>query len=308
MKIGILEPVDFSEAAIKELSQYGELEKFDGHNLNQFLKDKEVLFIRLNYDINKAFLNQAPCLKYICSPTTGLNHIDLDYCKQKAVAIISLKGEIDFLETIRATPEHTLGLILALKRNYRSAFLNTNNSIWDRNLYRGFEIYGSHIGIIGLGRVGKILSKYLTCMGAHVAYYDINPNVNDEDIKKYSSIPALISSCDTIVLCSSYLEENGVIINQEEIALLKKKYFINTARAELTNETYLSQMALEGHFKGIAVDVIQGEQSTQENLKKWILAADSFNVIITPHIGGATYTSMNRTEEFIELQLKKLIG
>jgi lactate dehydrogenase-like 2-hydroxyacid dehydrogenase len=66
-------------------------------------------------------------------------------------------------------------------------------------------------------------------------------------------------------------------------------------------------MTLEGHFKGIATDVIQNEQSTQVNLKNWLEASEKFNVIITPHIGGATYSSMSRTEDFIASKLAYLI-
>ena len=299
MKIGILEPADFSNIACHKLSKIGSIESYSGEKLEEFLSNKEIIFVRLNFDINKDFLEAAPKLKYVCSPTTGLNHIDVNYCQSKGIEIISLKGETDFLNTIRATPEHTLGLILALKRNYNFAFLKSDNSDWNRNPYRGYEIYGSKIGIIGFGRVGKILSSYLKNMGASVAYFDINKDIQEEGVHKFDSKESLIDACETVVLCSSYTVEYGSIINEKEIDALENKYFINTARAELTNEAYLSQRALEGHFKGIAIDVIQNEQSAQNNLKSWLEAADKYNVIVTPHIGGATYSSMNRTEEFI---------
>ena len=303
MKIGILEPADFSSIASHKLSKIGSIENYSGEKLEEFLSNKEIIFVRLNFDINKGFLEAGPNLKYICSPTTGLNHIDVNYCQSKGIEIISLKGETDFLNTIRATPEHTLGLILALKRNYNFAFLKTDNSEWNRNPYRGYEIYSSKIGIVGFGRVGKILSSYLKNMGASVAFYDINKDIQEEGVHKFDSIESLIDACETVVLCSSYTVEYGSIINEKEIDALKNKYFINTARAELTNEAYLSQRALEGHFKGIAIDVIQNEQSAQNNLKSWLEAADKYNVIVTPHIGGATYSSMNRTEEFISDKL-----
>ena len=81
MKIGILEPSDFSEQAIKSINTIGRVECFDGKNLSTFVKDKTVLFVRLNIHINKALLASAKVLKYICSPTTGLNHIDTEYCQ-----------------------------------------------------------------------------------------------------------------------------------------------------------------------------------------------------------------------------------
>lgn len=303
MKIGILEPDGFSTDAIEALSRIAQVEVYKGGDVLRFVKDKNVLFIRLNIEINRTLIDSAPALQFICSPTTGLNHIDAVYCQKKHIEIISLKGEFRFLKTIRATPEHTLGLILALKRHYKDAFLNAQNAEWNRDPFRGYEVFNSKVGIIGLGRVGKILSTFLKPMGAEIGFYDPDPSKHKNKLIKFDSIAALIKASDTIVLCSSYDFKTGSIIGKPEIEAMKGKYFINTARAELTDESTLVRKAASGHFKGIAVDVIQDEQGTQKNLKNWLSAAESHNVIITPHIGGATYSSMCRTEEFISDKL-----
>jgi D-3-phosphoglycerate dehydrogenase len=158
------------------------------------VSDKHILFVRLKYFIGADLLKTVPNLLYICSPTTGLNHIDIEYCVSKNIKIISLKGENDFLKNIKATPEHTLGLIIALYRNYSRAFQNTNNINWNRENYRGNEINGSKIGFIGLGRVAKIVSQYLKAMGAQLAYFDINNNVipDSSEIKFNSAQPVIV--------------------------------------------------------------------------------------------------------------------
>ncbi len=305
MKIGILEPSDFSSKAIKRLTKLGQVSLFDGKHLDTFVKDKEVLFVRLNFDINKALLSKAKKLRYICSPTTGLNHIDTVYCNKHGIEIISLKGETAFLRTIRATPEHTLGVLISLNRNYKSAFLNTKNSVWNREPYKGFEIYNSKVGIIGMGRVGSILSKYLNAMGAKVGYYDINSKIKIDNAKAYKTKSALIKWADSIVLSANFDSNQGEIIGSKELELMKGKTFINTARAELTDENLLVKLASKGHFKALALDVIREEQSSQKNLETILKATQKYNIIITPHIGGATFTSMERTEEFIT---KKLVN
>ncbi len=299
MKIGILEPSDFSEIALSKLRIAGTLALFDGKDLNRFVKDKTVLFVRLNIHINADLLSNAKKLKYICSPTTGLNHIDTEYCQKHGISIISLKGETNFLNTIRATPEHTLGLILALRRNYTKAFLTLKHSEWNREPFKGYEIYKSKIGIIGYGRVGKILANFLIAMGAEVSIYDIKVVKATKNLKIFKSMDKLITWSDTIVLCASYDINFGQIIHEKELNAMAGKYFINTARAELTDEKVLVKLAKQGHFKGLAVDVITEEQSSQKHLQKLLKAAKLQNIIITPHIGGATYTSMCRTEEFI---------
>ncbi len=308
MKIGILETDSFSKKAIQSIQNLGDVEQFQGGDINEFVSDKDILFVRLKYEIKSQTIKSALHLKYICSPTTGLNHIDLIAAASRNIKIISLKGEIEFLETIRATPEHSLGLLLALKRNYNRAFLNSVNSNWNRDAYRGYEIYGSKVGIIGLGRVGKILASYLLAMGAECLYFDIADKRDNGSIQKSSSIESLIAESDTVFLCCSYTPGSEFVIGKTEIDAMKGLYFINTARAELTDEPYLLEKAKQGHFKGLAIDVLQNEQSEENLLSEWLLAESSNNILITPHIGGATYTSMERTEEFIAKKLLEEIA
>lgn len=305
MKIGVLEPDHFSLKAIELLSKYGEVFLYDGIDLQGFLSDKTALFCRLKYFFNKDILQYAPKLKWICSPTTGLNHIDFEYCERNAIKIISLKGETNFLNTIAATPEHTLGLILALYRNYSSAFLNNQNKSWDREKNRGFEIKGSKIGLIGYGRVARLTSTYLNAMGAEIGFCDLKePDLVNAKLLSFSTIQELIEFSDCIVLTASYIPENGVVLTKEMFEYMKGKYFVNTARAELTDEMALLELLhIGGYFKGVAIDVLQNEQSENNNLSELLTLTRNNNLIITPHIGGATFDSMKRTEEFIAQKL-----
>lgn len=307
MEIGILEPSDFSAVAIKNLNNIGIVTKFNGEDLSLFLMGKEVVFIRLGHVISKEFLEMAKKLRYICTPTTGLNHIDLKECKARDIQVISLKGEMSFLSTIRATPEHTFGLTLSLLRNYKHAFLTTNNKSWDRDKYKGYELYNNTVGIVGFGRVGKILSKYFQAFDCSVVFYDIDTSLREENNSvRAGSVSKLIDISNIVILSASYSKESHQFFNRKIIDELKGKYFINTARGELIDESYLIHQISEGHFKGVALDVIQNEQS-QGNKDKLILASQNKNCIITPHISGATFTSMYRTEEFISLKLCSLV-
>ena len=308
MQIGILEPSDFSETAIEKLDNVGQVSKFSGDDLSKFLMEKDVLFIRLGYVISKDFINMAKKLKYLCTPTTGLNHIDLHECEARDVEVISLKDEIDFLTTIRATPEHTFGLTLSLLRNYKYCFLSDNNNSWNRDKFKGFELYKNTIGIVGFGRVGKLLSKYFQAFGSTVFFFDINASIKEENnAVRVSSLTKLIEMSNIVILSASYSESNYEFFNKKLIDSLKGKYFINTARGELVDESYLIDKISIGHFRGVALDVVQNEQS-QGNKEKLILASQNQNCIFTPHISGATFSSMHKTEEFIALKLCDLIA
>jgi phosphoglycerate dehydrogenase-like enzyme len=305
MQIGILEPKDFSNKALDILSSIGNIELFDNIDLDSFLSDKEIIFIRLGYFIDKSFLNKAKKLNYISTPTTGLNHIDLYESVKRDIKIISLKGEDKFLSKIRATPEHTFGLVLSLLRNYKNAFLSQYHSEWDREKYKGFELYNNSVGIIGFGRVGKILAKYFEAFGTKVYYYDIDNSIKEiNNSIKINSISELIDISNIVILSASCSETDHHFFDKIYIDLLKNKYFINTARGELVDETYLIKKIKENHFKGLAIDVIQNEQS-ENHLDIFLELAEEKNFIITPHIAGATYSSMYRTEEFIVKKLMK---
>ena len=304
MRIGILEPKDFSKKAVDMLNSIGEVTLFDGEDLDSYIVDKEILFIRLANFIGNDFLQKAKNLKYICTPTTGLNHIDLEECEKKQIEIVSLKSEYNFLSTIRATPEHTIGLVLSLLRNYKEAFLSDNNPHWDREKYKGFELYENSVGIVGFGRVGKILAKYFKAFGAKVYFNDIVDSIQEiHGAIKLSTTEDVINKSNIVILSASYTESNHQFFDKKKIGLLENKYFINTARGELVDEEYLITKIDQNFFKGIAIDVIQNEQSNN-NLDKLLKLAEANNLIVTPHIAGATYSSMHRTEEFIVNKLR----
>lgn len=300
-KIGILEPDNFSPKAISKLEQIGEVTTYQGdgskEDIKAFITNKNALFIRLKYQIDQELVEGAVGLKYICSPTTGLNHISIT---SPDIKIVSLKGEYGFLETIRATPEHVFGLTLALLRNYATAFIKSEHQEWNRDVYRGYELFGAKIGIIGLGRIGRLLVRYFTAFDANVGYYDIMPKDNvPEDIICYDSIEELINNSEIVILEANYTPENDKMITADLLRMMKGKYFINAARGELVDEQALLEMIKDNYFKGVAVDTFANEAKGGNLEIEFIKLTEGRNLIVTPHIGGATYTSMMRTEEFV---------
>ena len=307
MKIGIVEPQDFSKKAENYLRTIGIVLMFDksSEDLEGFISDKDVLFVRLEYFFSEQLLCQAKNLKYICSPTTGLNHIDLEYTKSCDIQVISLKGEVDFLNQITATSEHTFGLVISLLRFYQRAFTQKNLTTFDRDLVKGYEINSSKIGIIGLGRIGSHLVNYFNAFGANVNYYDIDDSKEHLLAKKCSSIESLVEASDIIILSASYSSKNKKMIGRKILDMMKHKYFINTSRGELVDEDYLLDCIGKRFFSGVAIDVLNNEQGLSNNAEKIIeLSTLDLNFICTPHMGGATLTSMKKTEDFIAKKLE----
>ncbi len=311
MKIGIVEPQDFSKEAKSKLNSIGVVSNFDENasSLETFISDKDVLFVRLKYFYSKEILSNAKNLKYICSPTTGLNHIDTEYAKGSKIQIISLKGETDFLNEITATSEHTFGLVVSLLRFFKRAFSQKNATNENRNLVKGYEINSSKVGIIGLGRIGSHLIKYFNAFGAEVNYYDIDNSKENSSARKFLSLESLVEASDIIILTASYSSKNKKMIGRNIIDMMKDKYFVNTSRGELVDEEYLLDCVSKGFFSGVAIDVFSNEQGSPNNSEKIMqLSSLDLNFIYTPHMGGATITSMKKTEDFISSKLESTIN
>ena len=298
MQIGLLEPDRFDPSAIAQLQAMGNVVMYEGGDLQAFLKPLQVLFVRLAHQIDAAFLAEAPALRYLCSPTTGHTHLDESALASRGIKLVSLKGERFFLETIRATPEHTLGLVLALLRRYRGAFLHVQAGGWDRDLFRGEELYGQHVGIVGFGRVGFRVASYCEAFGASISYVDTRDVTAGEGWKRLAGVQQLISANRIIVLCASYANGDAPLLGKSEIALMRDHYLVNTARGELVDEEALLAAIEADQLAGVATDVLSHETETNK-LARWNSAAIDRNVILTPHIGGATFTAMARTEKFI---------
>ncbi len=298
MQIGILEAEGFSPEAMACLYRLGKVQAYIGGSLEEFLAPLDVLFVRLAYRIDIPFLNMAPNLRWICSPTTGHNHIDEAALVLRGVRLISLRGERQFLETVRATPEHTFGLILALLRRYSLAFSEVVAGRWNRDACRGEELCGNTVGIVGLGRVGYQVAAYCSAFGANIVWCDPEDVHFEPSWRRALDVTSVIAESRIVVLCASHRSGQPPIFSAKEVTALAGRYFVNTARGELVDELALLAALREDRLVGAAVDVINNENG-DNRLNEWCSLLPDRNLIVTPHIAGATLDSMARTERFI---------
>ena len=293
--------------AIAKLEAMGRVVIYEGGDLQAFLNPLQVLFVRLAHQIDAQFLLKTPLLRYLCSPTTGHTHLDEGVLTSRGVKIISLRGEQVFLEEIRATPEHTFGLLLALLRRYHDAFSHVQAGGWDRDLFRGEELFGQRVGIVGLGRLGYRVATYCEAFGAIISFTDTRVVTAKQSWQRLSGIQNLISNNRIIILCASYINGDAPILGESEIALLRDHYLVNTARGELVDEDALLAAIEHEQLAGVATDVISREIGSNQ-LASWNAVAKKRNVILTPHIGGATFTAMSKTENFIVEKLSQSLA
>lgn len=312
MKVLITESEDFSTLAIAALHQkHFDVTLHDFNSIEELiesLREVEVLFVRLRFKLTKEVLQKAPKLKYILTATTGLDHIDVDYFEKHGGKIISLKGEVDFLGSIPSTAEHTWALLLALLKKIPSASEDVKAGNWDRDNFKGNNLRGKKIGILGLGRVGKQVAHFAEAFGLEIGFFDIVSQIND--YKNFSNPEEMFAWADIISIHIPYNIENQNFVDEKLLLHCKPNaVLINTSRGNIWNENAVAKLITEKGISGIATDVLQNEFDKEAIAKNALiqLAQKKWNVIVTPHIAGATYESMAITEDFITVKFLKTV-
>ncbi|MCB0704436.1 MAG: hypothetical protein KDC34_03965 [Saprospiraceae bacterium] len=294
----LLEPV--ADVDYRELADKAELMA----TLQQ--KPYEALFVRLGIPIDREVIAAAPALKFIITPTTGLNHIDLDVADQRQIQVISLKGETAFLEKIQSTSEHTWGLLLSLIRKTAQANESVKKGQWIREPFLGMELNGKTLGILGYGRLGKIVAGYGQAFGMRVLVNDTDPGQLKALPKGQEAVPLdqLLAESEVLSLHIPYSKENYRFIGSKELAQTRSGLvLINTSRGEVLDENALLANLESGHLKGAAIDVLEGDSSWESevpsNTRLVHYLQENDNLIITPHIGGYALESIEGTRAFV---------
>jgi D-3-phosphoglycerate dehydrogenase len=300
-KILIAESRGFPPAALERLAEMGhvELGDLDRAALEFAVADAEVLWVRLRHRIDAALLQCAPLLRMIATPTTGLTHIDVDAVQQRAIELISLRGETAFLNKVRATAEHTVGLILSLLRHIPASATHVRRGRWNRDLFRGSEIFERTVGVVGYGRLGRIVARYLRAFDARVLAAD--PNVSAEEVEpgvELVSLEHLLRHAAIATVHVNLCESTRRLFGPREFECMQPgSWFVNTSRGEVVDEAALIAALDSGRLAGAALDVIADEHDAGSRVVEY--ARRHPNLLITPHIGGCTLESMQKTEIFL---------
>lgn len=234
------------------------------------------------YKIDKELLENTS-IKIINSCSTGLNHIDLDYCKKNNIEIQCHKNDYELINQLPSTSELAFGLMLSLLRNIPECNNHVSRYYWDYTQFMGRQIKDLKIGIIGYGRLGKMMEKYCEAFGAKTFIYD--PYVNAPQ----TPLGQMFQECDVISLHVHVTDETKYMINKDLFGFIKKDcYIINTSRGEIVNENDIVKGLKSGIITGYGTDVIENE--FDDITKSPIIKAmnEGKNIIVTPHIGGMT--------------------
>lgn len=271
----------------------------------QKINQYDGIIIRSRIPLDKNFLENAQNLKFIARVGAGMENIDLETAKNLGISLInSPEGNRD------AVAEHVLAMLLILMNRLFIASEEVKNGIWKREENRGDELLGKTFGIIGYGNVGKATAKRLSGFGVEVIFYDILPNLEDEFAKQVS-LQELQERADILSLHIPLDASTKYLVDENFISKMKKNfYLVNTARGKNVKTSALVDALKSGKVKAAALDVLEYEKSSFENLdistslstrnkEDLQFLLESNQVIVTPHIAGWTHQSKEKLAQFI---------
>lgn len=271
----------------------------------------EILWVGLEENIDSEMVEKFPSLKVIATSTTGLTHIDVPYLRSKGLHLVSIKDEKTLLEKISSTAELAWGLMLVLLRQIIIADRSKHFTKEYRSKYFSRQISGLVVGIVGFGRIGRQLARYAETFGAKWYYFDIlRVEVEKEDL--FKELDSLISECDVIFLCASIKSDSTYpILDAVKIAELKQtSVVINIGRGSLIDEYAILDSLKNGRIAGYATDVLRLEEIQQESPVQLTyitqLMNEGYNLVVTPHLGGATSDALELVNENIMKQLTRI--
>lgn len=258
--------------------------------LASIIEPYDILIMRVDPFINKEVLDAAKNLKAIFVGSTGTNHIDKDYAKEKNIPIYNSPGQ-----NANAVAELVIAKVLDLYRNTVQAQNEVKGGIWNKYRWIGREMRNKTMGIIGFGAIGRRVAEFANVFHMDVIAYD--PFLKPEDIKqeyvKLTTLDEVIENSDVVTLHVPLTPDTKDMFNDESMARMKDgAIIINAARGGIVNEEALCKYIKNGKLGGANLDTISNELGTG-GLDTMDVPVESplfelDRVYVTPHIGGST--------------------
>ena len=265
------------------------------------ITDCDALMAHPSVRVDRELLDCAPKLRFVGSPHTGKDHLDIDFIKKRDLHLAHIAEEVDLLSTFTATSEMAFALLLAVVRKLPQAFDAAKTGSWGREKFTGFQLLGKTLGVLGLGRLGTISARIGQGFGMSVIAHD--PQEINVPSVKMVDLDTLLADSDILTIHVHLNSETENLINERTLSKMKPgSLLINTSRGRIVDETALVSALKSGHLGVAGLDVIDGEWLTLEERAQHPLVKYSRtneNLIIVPHIGGSTKESIYGARVFM---------
>ena len=245
--------------------------------LDTEIAEAEILVVRSSTKLTKEIIEKGNNLKIIARCGVGIDNIDVEYAKSKNIKVTNSPSA-----NLLSVVELTVALIINAARKINLSDNHLKDGKWNRKEFIGMELSGKQLGIVGYGKVGRLVSDRMKSFGMSIAFYD--PYIDDWDGPENNvELDELLTSSDVISIHVIKTEETENLISREKLALLKKSaILVNTSRGGVVDEDYLIEMLRSKQLFGAGLDVYSEEPP--KNIDNF----ENINLITTPHIGAST--------------------
>lgn len=253
-----------------------------------------------NFTIDSQVLEYMPNLRLICTPSTGITHLNKESLAKVDIKIIGLKGSAT-VEEIKASSEFTFIHVLNAIRKFTRAVDHAKSGNWRNgdSILRGREVCESSIGIVGLGRIGGNVAKWSHCMGMKVSYVD--PYVRSKNYTRFYSVKEMASVVDVLVVAVHLDSSTEGMIDKSILKEMKKdSWLVNTSRGEILVEEDLLDVLNKGLIRGASLDVLcfENREDFPSCNRLYQYSQSNENLIVTPHVAGLSYDSERKAQMF----------
>ena len=287
MKVLVCDPI--ADSAVESMKSAGlEVTVKTGmspEELIETVSEYEVAVVRSATKFREEALKAAKNMKLIVRGGVGLDNIDLIKAKELGISVRNTPAA-----SSASVAELALAHMFALARFIPQANITMRNNEWNKKKYKGTEIGGKTLGIVGTGRIGQELAKRAVALGMQVLGYDKFMTESPlPDIITMVTFDELLQKSDFVSLHIPFIKEDGPTFTEETLKKMKKgAYLINCARGGTVSEKDLLKVLDEGHLAGAGIDVFENEPAKDNSLVMHP------KVSVTPHIGASTKEAQER--------------
>jgi D-3-phosphoglycerate dehydrogenase / 2-oxoglutarate reductase len=288
-----------ADTGLERLREHAEVDVrtgLSGLQLGEIIAGYDALVVRSATMVDKGLLERAENLKVVGRAGIGLDNVDVETATRLGILVVNAPQS-----NVISAAEHTIALLLAQARNIPQAHDALVGGAWERERYKGVELNGKVLGIVGLGRVGALVAQRASAFGMRLIAYDpyVAPNrALQMGVELVATVADVCLRSDFISIHLPKTPETVGIVGREEIAQMRPgARIINTARGGLIDEDALYEALDGGRVGGAALDVFTTEPMTESPLFKLP------NVVVTPHLGASTAEAQDKAGVTIAEQI-----
>ena len=274
------------------------------------IADVDVLIMRVDPKIDKEILDAAKNLKVIGVCSVGLNHIDMEYAKEKGIQIFNAPGL-----NANAVAELTISKMLDISRGTMTANYDVKvKHEWDKYKFVGRELRGKTLGVMGFGRIGRRVGELGRAFGMNIVAYD--PYLKPEDFEKENAVgmgvEELLKVSDFVSIHVPLTDETKNLFNAKSLEGMKDDAVVlNMSRGGIVNEKDMYEALKAGKIGGYATDVMENELAGSGLTGNDTFASPLFecdNFIVSPHIGAQSVDASKDIGLHIISTVKEAMG